>query len=78
MALAAEGNPPCGESSRLRDALRGWGEDFELANVVSKRYCLNIRANPLAFQNILGPEIFRGKAANNLTRRSGAKPGSLR
>jgi hypothetical protein len=30
-------------------------------------------AEPLGFPEHLGPEIFRGKAANNLTCRSGAK-----
>ena len=60
---------PRGSETHCVAGVRG----LELANVVSKRYCLNIRANSLAFQNILGPEIFRGKAANNLTRRSGAK-----
>jgi hypothetical protein len=64
----------CGPHSDARppDSVGGV-RGLELANVVSKRFRLHRRPNRLAFQNILGPEIFRGKAANNLTCRSGAK-----
>src|SRR5215813_11319881 len=43
----------------------------------SEKISLKHPMNPLAFQNILGREIFRGGAANDLTCGSGAKTGQF-
>src|SRR5262249_54642384 len=43
----------------------------------SEKISLKHPTNPLAFQNILGREIFRGGAANDLTCGSGAKTGQF-
>jgi hypothetical protein len=59
--------------ARTETGLRGWGERTRTRKCRFKKISLARRPNRLAFQNILGPEIFRGKAANNLTCRSGAK-----
>jgi hypothetical protein len=48
-------------------ALRGWGERTRTRKCRFEKMSLEHRANPLAFRNILGPEIFRGEAAKNLT-----------
>ena len=46
---------------------------FTLWQSRKSRKAQSSSASRVTAQNILGPEIFRGKAANNLKRRSGAK-----
>src|SRR6516225_5651234 len=53
--------------------LHGWGERARTRKCRSEKISLKHPANPLAFQNIVGGEIFRGGAANDLTCGSGAK-----
>src|SRR6516162_1387015 len=60
-----------------RDRLHGWGERTRTRKCRSEKISLKHPMNPLAFQNILGREIFRGGAANDLTCGSGAKTGQF-
>ena len=57
--------------------LAGWGERTRTRKCRSEKVSLKHPTNPLAFQNILGREIFRGGAANDLTYGSGAKTGQF-
>ena len=57
--------------------LRAWGERTRTRKCRSEKISLKHPMNPLAFQNILGREIFRGGAANDLTCGSGAKTGQF-
>ena len=80
--------PPCwrqpGKHSRSWRSHLGWarpdcvaGERTRTRKCRSEKISLKHPMNPLAFQNILGREIFRGGAANDLTYGSGAKTGQF-
>jgi len=57
--------------------LAGWGERTRTRKCRSEKIALKHPAKPLAFRSILGREIFRGGAANDLTCGSGAKTGQF-
>ena len=58
--------------------LAGWGERTRTRKCRFEKRSPAHRPNPLAFQDILGPEIIRAAAVNDLTWRLGAQTGQFR